>query len=162
MYGQNGVYYGGKKRPETNRSEFVQKLATFFDPYASSHEIKIQVDNFESIVDKAVELAYRMAAAKAHYVVRMGDSLYSEDYCGFNFDPSSMEIVDDIGVWKMDSNQPEPGTVALVKSPALLKLWSPEEGVYCEDSDAKGDGVFVKAQVIAKVAKKRKRLHDDS
>lgn len=127
VHKRDGFYLGKKDTATTNRGKLVEELEELLGSYTyviqrCQHDLKI-------IVDKAIELAYTMAMAKAHYAVRMSRVLYDVTLHGFNFKPVSMfNIVDP---------EYEAGVVDLVVSPTLVKFGTSEGEDY-------GRGVILK------------------
>ncbi|KAK7961950.1 uncharacterized protein PG986_002775 [Apiospora aurea] len=132
VHGRNGHYLGNRDTAAANKAELVNGLKEILKNYI--YDVQRCQQELRIIVDKAVDLAYSMAMAKAQYDVRLSSTLYSDVYHGFTIEPASMRnfVVEDC----------EDEEVELVISPALLKFGT------SEGEDYGSSIVLVRARVI--------------
>ncbi|KAK7984355.1 hypothetical protein PG989_011757 [Apiospora arundinis] len=116
VHGRNGRYLGEKKTAMENRARLVTDLTEMLRTYTDN--ISKHQEKFRDIVDEAVNLAYFMAMAKAHYAIRMGTALHVDNVHGFAFKPRSMRSI--------AAHVPGDKVVDLVVSPALVKSGTSE------------------------------------
>ncbi|KAK8016696.1 hypothetical protein PG993_014885 [Apiospora rasikravindrae] len=89
VHGMNGHFLGDRDAVKKNTAEFFKDLVELVSTHTDSIE-ECKTD-FQLIFEKAVELAYSMAMAKAQYRVRLGNGMYTDAYYGFSLKPASMQ-----------------------------------------------------------------------
>ncbi|KAK7914962.1 hypothetical protein PG985_012665 [Apiospora marii] len=122
VYGCDGPYLGDKPDAIAKRNEIVSEIDELIQNYRPKEQ-HMHLENIRDAVDKAVDLAYSMAMSKAQYAIRMGRALHVQEYYGFDFKPHAMQRIES-GGW---GEPPEPSTVDLMISPALVK-WGTSAG----------------------------------